>query len=141
MRHLNDLCDLKVPFLFCARPRKEIIYRGTMNCIKVFDEHKRLFDEALKADIKLLCHPSNPDNIVVIQNTETFELERMKTSLSLANTDEPRQNIRYLITFSTGKIFRNRRKNKLSMGKMSGRLLFGHRSYCHGKKLSKISPT
>ena len=116
-RHLNALCDLKVPFLFCARPRKEMIYRGTMNCIKVFDEHKRVFEEALKADIKLLCQPSNPDNIVVVQNTETFELERMKTPLSLANTDELRQYIRYLIMLEHRENFPESKEKQIKYGK------------------------
>ena len=88
-----------------------------MNCIKVFDEHKRVFEEALKADIKLLCQPSNPDNIVVVQNTETFELERMKTPLSLVNTDELRQYIRYLIMLEHRENFPESKEKQIKYGK------------------------
>ena len=93
------LKENKIPFIFSAKPGKNVFSLGTKRCLDVLEKNSELFDEAFIGDIKLLCDPRNPpsSNEDIVNESGNNCLEKLNTPLSLANADEVKKYARYLI--------------------------------------------
>ena len=90
------LTQEKIPFVFSAKPARNVVSFGTKCSLETFEEQKPTFEIAFNNDIKKMCDPEDDDEDMN-QRNEAEDMENMKTPLSLANHDEIKKYGRYII--------------------------------------------
>ena len=90
------LTQEKIPFVFSAKPARNVVSFGTKFSLEKFEEQKPTFEIAFNNDIKKMCDPEDDDEDMN-QRNEAEDMENMKTPLSLANHDEIKKYGRYII--------------------------------------------